>query len=85
MLTTADWLLSSSSQSAAGLCSSSESMKGQYLALYPKLQFLHVHLTLRQAQFCVESNFYLLQLLCLSLGLFGIFVLCSGESVESMV
>ncbi|XP_073686652.1 eyes absent homolog 1 [Garra rufa] len=34
MLTTADWLLSSSSQSAAGLCSSGETMKGQYLASY---------------------------------------------------
>lgn len=39
MLTTADWLLSSSSQSAAGLCSSGETMKGQYLASYVKKPF----------------------------------------------
>lgn len=49
MLTTADWLLSSSSQSAAGLCSSGETMKGQYLASYVKLHTLYNHFTPRKS------------------------------------
>lgn len=49
MLTTADWLLSSSSQSAAGLCSSGETMKGQYLASYVKLHTVYNHFTPRKS------------------------------------
>lgn len=35
MLTTADWLLGSNSQSAAGLSTFSDTMKGQYLVFSP--------------------------------------------------
>lgn len=37
MLTTADWLLGSNSQSAAGLSTLSDTMKGQYLVFFYSL------------------------------------------------
>lgn len=41
MLTTADWLLGSNSQSAAGLSTLSDKMKGQYLVFSPLSQWKH--------------------------------------------